>query len=213
MSNLLVRPATQDDAATIQGVEDLAFDESYRLFPGILNDRKGYIAHATETYRKIIADKDGDQTWMVAEDTATGTIAGVLRFRKVDDACAQPHAYISEIPFGGEETVRFVNASILMRREVMKNRPHYHLQTLATCPAFQRRGVGSQLLAHLTNISNTSKIPIYLQGSPTGLHIYRKHGFVEQGPTVLFPVAPGQEPDGEVVTVMVREPQHMNGAA
>ncbi|KAH7097673.1 acyl-CoA N-acyltransferase [Auriculariales sp. MPI-PUGE-AT-0066] len=214
MSGILIRLARLEDAIAIQNVESVAFVAwRGRLFPKVLTDPEGYVAFAVETYRKIIDDKHSDQTWIVAEDIATGDIAGAMRFRKVDDAGAQPYTPMLSIPFGGDNTIRYFNASTRMRCEVMGSRPHYLIQTVATRPNFQRCGVGSQLLSYLTNIADASNFALYLQSSPIALMLYQKHGFVEQGQTVLFPVAPGEEPDGEVVTVMVREPQYLDGVA
>ncbi|KAH7097664.1 acyl-CoA N-acyltransferase [Auriculariales sp. MPI-PUGE-AT-0066] len=210
MSAIVVRPATSEDTAAIENVEATAFSDTHRIFPGSLSDPDGFTKFQIEKNRKIIAGEDeSTQTWTVAQDTSTGSIAAIMRLEHVQNACEKPHTPITDVPFARADSLRFFNEVTLTRRDIMGTRPHFYVHILATRPQFQRRGCAHALLSHLFINADTVGRPIYLEASPVGIPFYKKLGFVEDGATVLFPCAPDGERDGMVVTVMVRKPQSM----
>jgi GNAT superfamily N-acetyltransferase len=51
------------------------------------------------------------------------------------------------------------------------------LNLLDTLPAHQRRGAGTKLLRWCADVADQYGLPIYLEASPAGYHLYRKFGF------------------------------------
>jgi ribosomal protein S18 acetylase RimI-like enzyme len=71
--------------------------------------------------------------------------------------------------------------SIISSLEDEKHRPrepNYFLETLAVEPTLQGRGIGSAMLAHLTDISDAEGVLTYLSTTePKTIALYEKHGF------------------------------------
>ena len=55
----------------------------------------------------------------------------------------------------------------------------WHLDTLAVDPTYQRRGIGTKLMAWGLEQSREENLPITLYASPAGLRLYKKLGFIE----------------------------------
>lgn len=56
-------------------------------------------------------------------------------------------------------------------------RRHTTCKALFTEPSFQRRGMGNALVQYGNQLADEAGLPIFLQGSPYGYPIYKKHGF------------------------------------
>jgi GNAT superfamily N-acetyltransferase len=54
---------------------------------------------------------------------------------------------------------------------------HMLCKALFTEPSFERRGMGSALVEYGNRLADEAGLPIFLQGSPFGYPIYKKHGF------------------------------------
>jgi GNAT superfamily N-acetyltransferase len=52
-------------------------------------------------------------------------------------------------------------------------------------PAFQRKGIASRLLKHVTDEADRLRTPVWLFSRPAGVPLYEKAGFVEVGQTEL----------------------------
>jgi len=60
--------------------------------------------------------------------------------------------------------------------------PHFYLDTLATRPATQGRGLGSQLIGHVLAECDRQGLPAFLESSnPRNVSLYLRHGFQPQG--------------------------------
>lgn len=79
--------------------------------------------------------------------------------------------------------------------------PHNYLAVLGTDPAHQGKGIGSALVAHVTDQADAEGMPCYLESSKeSNVPFYRRHGFEVTEALVL----PG---GGPTVWGMWREPR------
>lgn len=58
-----------------------------------------------------------------------------------------------------------------------RSRRHITCKALFTDPIFQRRGMGNALVQYGNKSADEVGLPVFLQASPYGYPIYRKHGF------------------------------------
>lgn len=76
---------------------------------------------------------------------------------------------------------------------------------LATAPAHQHHGAGTQLLAHILARADAAGLPVYLEATATAKRLYERHGFVPRTELRFDPAAYGVQGLGvERQTVMVR---------
>ncbi len=65
--------------------------------------------------------------------------------------------------------------------EVEKYHPteaHYYLEYIGVEPAEQGKGVGSDILRHMTNTADRENVGCYLENAnPRNLSVYQRHGF------------------------------------
>ncbi|KAJ6258308.1 hypothetical protein Dda_6348 [Drechslerella dactyloides] len=98
---------------------------------------------------------------------------------------------------------------------------YLHLNILAVDPAYQRQGVGSQLVSWGVSMARRNRIPCALEASRAGKKVYLKSGFKELGicdgfhPKAGQPFVKGMHCDKEgcqfaVGTVMIWEPHPNN---
>ena len=90
---------------------------------------------------------------------------------------------------------------LLSRMEkVHPKEPHHYLSLLGTEPAHQGKGIGSALVAHVTERSDEEGLPSYLESSKeSNLAFYARHGFEV---TERLDI-----PDGPSLWPMWREPR------
>jgi ribosomal protein S18 acetylase RimI-like enzyme len=87
-------------------------------------------------------------------------------------------------------------------QEAHPTEPHFYLDTLATRPGQQGRGLGAGLLQHLLPECDRQALPAYLESSnPRNVSLYLRHGFEPTGRIEM--------PDDPAVhlTAMWREPR------
>ena len=78
-----------------------------------------------------------------------------------------------------------------------QNEPCWYLSVLGVDPAFQRQGLGSVMMKHVTRIVDELGLPAYLESSnPDNISLYLRHGF-----EVVGQIQKGTSP---VVTPMMR---------
>ena len=58
-----------------------------------------------------------------------------------------------------------------------RGKRHMLCKALFTDPSFQRQGIGNALVQYSNQLADELALPIFLQGSPFGYPIYKKHGF------------------------------------
>lgn len=63
------------------------------------------------------------------------------------------------------------------RKKYLGNKPFILLHVLATRPEFNRQGVGAMALQWGLEKADELGLPIWLEGSPQGVGLYKKHGF------------------------------------
>ncbi|KAI9755470.1 MAG: hypothetical protein M4579_004261 [Chaenotheca gracillima] len=80
---------------------------------------------------------------------------------------------------------------------------HWDLAVLGVAPAFQRRGVGAQLVSWGLEVAEREGVPVALAASPIGQRLYRKMGFREFGTMNIV--------EGETTLTFIWEPEGMKG--
>jgi len=79
--------------------------------------------------------------------------------------------------------------------------PNYFLETIGVDPRFQRRGIGSMMLSHLTGLADREQVLTYLSTTdPRTVPFYEKFGFKTTAKT---------NPTGVPNYHMVREPKQL----
>ncbi|KAH8789803.1 acyl-CoA N-acyltransferase [Hyaloscypha finlandica] len=63
---------------------------------------------------------------------------------------------------------------------VMGQRPHYFVEVLATDTEYQKKGLGSRLLAWICEKADSEGLELYLDAGKDAQDLYEKFGFVEQ---------------------------------
>jgi len=77
---------------------------------------------------------------------------------------------------------------------------HWHLPLIGVDPAHQGKGIGSALLSHALNASDSQKVLAYLEAtSPQNVPLYERHGFEALGSI--------QVADSPPVVPMLRKPR------
>lgn len=89
--------------------------------------------------------------------------------------------------------------------QVRPSEPHFYLDTLATRPADQGRGLGSQLIGHVLAECDRQGLPAFLESSnPRNVSLYLRHGF-QPGDRIEMPDDPSIH-----LTPMWREPASLD---
>jgi len=77
---------------------------------------------------------------------------------------------------------------------------HWHLPLIGVDPAHQGKGIGSALLRHALNASDSQKVLAYLEAtSPQNVPLYERHGFAALGKIQVM--------DSPPVVPMLRKPR------
>ena len=63
----------------------------------------------------------------------------------------------------------------------MKGKTHCLLSVLATLPEYRRKGIGSQLLRRGLEEADEKGYESWINASPQGLALYKRHGWEEVG--------------------------------
>ncbi|EME45098.1 hypothetical protein DOTSEDRAFT_70971 [Dothistroma septosporum NZE10] len=71
----------------------------------------------------------------------------------------------------------FADGASVYKKKHLGRKPHVLLHILATRPEHERRGVGAMSLAWGTKKADELGLPMYLEGSPKGVGLYKKWGF------------------------------------
>ncbi|OQO13967.1 hypothetical protein B0A48_00842 [Cryoendolithus antarcticus] len=71
-------------------------------------------------------------------------------------------------------------------KELLGDRGHWYLEIVATDPAYQGQGAGSQILRWGTERADADDMEAYLEAAPDAVRLYEKFGFREAGRTDTF---------------------------
>lgn len=74
----------------------------------------------------------------------------------------------------------FFDPMARQRSAVMGQRPHYFLEVLATDTEYQKKGLGSRLLAWICEKADSEGLELYLDAGKGAQSLYEKFGFMEQ---------------------------------
>ena len=96
------------------------------------------------------------------------------------------------------------------RQFLMKKQPFMYLADLVTIPAAKRQGAASLLLKWGMERAKAVGIPCYLQASPEGSSLYKKHGFVEID-RVIIDLRLWKSPVPQVINVAMLWPSRESG--
>ena len=142
---------------------------------------------------EMLEGQVGDSTWqhVKAVDKKTGMLAAWASWNTPTDAQIQErdekaaaNVVDSEKDTGKgefdfppgfpthvqEDTERWLESCTRGRRHIL-------CRALFTEPSFQRQGMGNALIVYGNQLADRANLPIYLQGSPLGYPLYKKHGF------------------------------------
>lgn len=142
---------------------------------------------------EMLEGQVGDSTWqhVKAVDKQTGVLAAWAswntptdaQIREPDEKAAAKIADSEENTSKGEfdfppgppthvqeDTDRWLESWTRGRRHIL-------CKALFTKPSFQRQGMGNALVEYGKRLADRANLPIFLQGSPFGYPLYKKHGF------------------------------------
>jgi GNAT superfamily N-acetyltransferase len=98
--------------------------------------------------------------------------------------------------------------SATTRYSVSDDNGFVDLEMLATHPKYQKKGAASMLIRWGTELADAADMPAYLDGSPVGVALYRRYGWVEKDVVVPEVNEPGSQERWEKrYLCMIREPK------
>jgi len=196
-AQIRVREATPADAKKISEIMFDAFDNdvaNHIMYPNGYTDeiREKYEATlfpapypAEETEEDDKAQKEVIHRLMVellpdGEPIASASWA-VRRHGLPDEDWTAPYQSATEEMLGTGSDVAFFNAFIggmvKARKRIIKGDPAMLLKLCIVSPSKQRLGAGSALVKWGTDLADELGLPCYLESSPSGYNMYKKHGF------------------------------------
>ena len=99
--------------------------------------------------------------------------------KQIDDENSEPSAFG---PSANKELLRvFVAALAASQAKHIGGDPYVYLKVLAVDPEYQRKGVGTKLLAYGLDLADKLELPAFLEGSPHGKALYNRVGFEDRG--------------------------------
>ncbi|KAK4451414.1 puromycin N-acetyltransferase [Podospora aff. communis PSN243] len=194
---LRIRAATQADATTLAEIHSAAFGPdiiSQLLFPGgITEDGKAKTAYwmfpppdpdpkaATPERLIMVAE-------LVPEDGPADAPGEVVAFAKwtlrrkpipEEQWNADPPIEAGMLGEGSNiEVYKWFNGTLHRRfREIAQGDPMLYLGVLVCLPHRQRLGAGSALLRWGTDLADSLGLISWLEASPYGYHLYKRHGY------------------------------------
>ncbi|KAK1585577.1 acetyltransferase [Colletotrichum navitas] len=161
-------------------IEDLAFAESplkQVLFSGPLPENMSEV-RADEMAKQL--REDATVRMFKAVDTALSgdeAIIGWCKFNVHADGMPEPKPREVQ-PWYNEKAYRMMFGGLdEMRKRLMAGKPSVYIHILVTDPKHQRRGAGLQLMTPGMQEGARLGVPVYLESSAAGHHLYTKLGF------------------------------------
>ncbi|CAI6333311.1 unnamed protein product [Periconia digitata] len=133
----------------------------------------------------IDSGKNSATTFMLAIDEETGEQMAFSKwcfYKTEEEAKSAPPRPIPRGPgLNAGACQAFFGGLIEKKTEIMGTSPHVYLHMLHTDPKYQKRGAASALLKWGLQRADELGLPTYLESSPIGQPLYKKHGFKDVG--------------------------------
>ncbi|MCJ1303631.1 hypothetical protein MMC08_006441 [Hypocenomyce scalaris] len=182
---LTVSPATAADIPALSDIYMLAFQDPIMLacFPRTPSIRRWWDSHNTEAFMgdpsaRFIKVSDGDKIiayakWIVPAGPDERPTAS-----RSSSNSSDPNA----LPAWPDDASKglcdsFFGELVKKRKEVMGERPHYYLETLATLPEHRDRGVASLLIRWGLDRADSDGLEAYVEASVVSAPIYEHFGW------------------------------------
>ncbi|KAK3073354.1 hypothetical protein LTR53_005150 [Teratosphaeriaceae sp. CCFEE 6253] len=122
--------------------------------------------------------------WLKACSPITGEVVAFCKWRKFELG-QEAETELPQWPEGADAALCEETFGEWARKhgELMGGRAHWYLEMLATDPAYQGRGAGSQLMRWGLERANAEGLEAYLEASPDAVRLYERFGFREAGKT------------------------------
>ncbi|RDW63592.1 hypothetical protein BP6252_11137 [Coleophoma cylindrospora] len=106
--------------------------------------------------------------------------------------------------------VEFLTKFLRGRRKWIVPETHYFMSILAVRPKYQRKGLGTMLLAPVLELADEENAKAFVQASAQGQGLYLKHGWVEVD-EILMDFSPYGGTKRAKTALMIREPRSGDG--
>ncbi|KAI9794963.1 MAG: hypothetical protein M1833_007337 [Piccolia ochrophora] len=124
---------------------------------------------------------DPADTWLKIRDAETGKIVSAANWKVYPSYVEAPkpeiHATWWEEGSKEREMAETVMEDFFERRRKNCKEAHVLLFILFTVPEFQRRDAGSMMLKWGTDLADHLFLPMWVEASEHGYHLYESHGF------------------------------------
>ncbi|KAK1988800.1 acetyltransferase [Colletotrichum cereale] len=175
-----IRTVVEADLRRCAEIEHLAFANgplNQVLIPGSLPENTLEV-RADEMAKQL--REDPTVRMFKAVDTALSDDEAIIAWCKFNvHADGMPEPKPREVPPGfNEEACRMLFGGLdSMRKRLMAGKPAVYIHILVTDPKHQRRGAGLQLMTPAMQEAVRLGVPVYLESSTAGHHLYTKVGF------------------------------------
>ncbi|KAI9875480.1 MAG: hypothetical protein M1830_008422 [Pleopsidium flavum] len=204
---LELSPGTESDCEAMIRLQFEAYDQDpvqHVLFPK--GTTQIAVSHFAEQYRTSMIE-DPYRRFVKVTDIETGQIISFAQWFLYPERSEEEWNQSKVFPFPSDANVEAGNAIIAgiirARNEIMKGQAYAYLATLVTHPSHRGRGAASQLLQWGISQANTLHIPAYLEASPSGFPLYKKHGFVQLN-SLNIDLSPWGNPIGRQTICMLK---------
>ncbi|OCL05180.1 acyl-CoA N-acyltransferase [Glonium stellatum] len=185
--NLVLLPATAADIPTLVNIYFKSFTTFFRrrAFPDTPYVREWWekslrkeIQNDHALFLKVVEPK----STLGIGNNPEGPIIAWAQWKKPKELHKGDGQTLPAWPKGADVLLCEQHFGDLTRKhhELMRERPHWYLELLATDPKHQKRGAGSVLLRHILANADATGHETYLEAPPHAAPIYRKFGFKER---------------------------------
>lgn len=180
-----IEPVTdKSDMMPLAEIEDVAFRENPILtliFPPNPDGKNDHQARANEHIQSMREDETAH--YVKATDVQTGKIVAWAKWHFFEDPEKPPPPFPRkwDPPVNAALGKYFFDALEETRRNSMKGKKYILTAILVTLPEYQRKGIGSKLLEWGLERADEKGYHCWIDSSPQGLGLYKKHGWEEIG--------------------------------
>jgi ribosomal protein S18 acetylase RimI-like enzyme len=182
----VTRLATSEDAPALARMLARAFDDDPVLVWAHPDARRRPRRGAGFFAGRLRSLLDNELCW------TTDELAGAALWAPADAWAAPAGELVRGLPYLTLRRAPLVLYGLGNVERAHPREPHYYLSVLGVDPAYQRRGLGSRLLAPGLELCDREGVPAYLEtGKLRNVGFYERHGFrvtremaLPRGPTV-----------------------------